>query len=452
MRKQSFDAIVVGGGFAGLVTAASLAEQGIDVLIVEPRLHAADRSLLGELLHPYAVRGLEILGLEAPIRKAGAVPIEGFAVRDPSTSEFVLLPYSDRFGLALEHSDIITAMRRAMAGRPRISFHEGRVSGLVIRDGVVTGVTCADDSTFDASLVVIADGRNSKLRSQAGIEVESTLPSHMIATTIDASALPEGPQGHVFVGGPGPVLAYPIGHGIARINVDVPVGAPKGRQALVEHVAANYGRHVPPDLFAKIVEGFRTQPMLGAANHVIISNTSVAPGAVVMGDAAGCSHPLAATGMSCAVSNAENLAACIRKHGLGAKALEVYDRSHYDFIRPREAFAKAIYEVLLGADAPMRVLRDGMFRYWNDERARRASMAILAAEESRARALVLEFALVVGASAMAIAKIDEARQAPKSTRALAQGTRRLVDAGTWAFFRSRKRPSVRPAPTGQLAS
>ena len=130
---------------------------------------------------------------------------------------------------------------------------------------------------------------------------------------------------------------------------------------------------------------------MASANHAIYTEFCVARGAALVGDAAGCSHPLTATGMTIALHDAETLAASVAKRGLGDDALLAYQRGRNAFVRARETFAHALYEVFRGEEEGARVLRAGVFDYWRDERARRASMDILTGEESGMRALVAEY-------------------------------------------------------------
>ena len=73
----------------------------------------------------------------------------------------------------------------------------------------------------------------------AGIEEEKKRLSTMAGYVVDSDALPHPGYGHVFVGGPAPVLAYQIAPHEARVMVDIPDGehgidAPKKDPAYLE--------------------------------------------------------------------------------------------------------------------------------------------------------------------------------------------------------------------------
>src|SRR5690606_17248048 len=82
------------------------------------------------------------------------------------------------------------------------------------------------------------------------------------------------------------------------------------------------------------------------------------------------------------------------------EALLAYQQRRYQYVRAREAFAQALFEVFRGRDAGDRSLRDAVFRYWESPRARRRSMEILVGEESRTRVFAAEYARVAVLSAM----------------------------------------------------
>ena len=398
MSARTFDAAIAGGGFAGMVTAAALARAGLDVVVVEPRSSAEPRGLRGELLHPLACRALEDLGFAEALSAAGAVDVAGFvAYADANPSPF-LLDYGSRGGLALEHGALVGALRHVLEPRARARFIADKAVDVVRQGERIVGLRLASGETVSSRLVIVADGRHSKLRSLLGIEAEAKLVSHTFGATIDAAALPHRDRGHVFLGGPGPVLAYPIGPGQARVNVDVPLEAPRGRQALLDYIRRAYADAVPRELFAIASAAFGEQPLVAAANLDTTTRSCVVDGAVLVGDAGGCSHPLTATGMTCAVHDALTLASALESAGPTPRALASYQRQRYRFVRAREAFARAFYQLSVGDDAGARALRDGLIRYWEDPRSRDVSMAILSAEESRARAFATQYFRVVGAA------------------------------------------------------
>jgi squalene monooxygenase len=396
------DIVVVGGGFAGLAAASALEAKGAEVTVLEA-LEGANPTFRGELIHPRGVRALRSLGLEESLLSEGGIPVWGFAAFEGADADAVLLPYppdSGR-GLTMEHAALVASFRRSVAARPRIKVvTRARVHELVCEDQRVVGVRTSDGREHRARLVVAADGRHSKVRKLLGVPTATTLLSYTVAIALEGSVLPNPEHGHVFVGAPGPILAYPYGPDRVRMCIDVPLAAPKGKDSLVRFLCENYVLHVPPKMqkamLKALSESPSESPLGGSANHSVYADACAVPGAALVGDAGGCSHPIAATGMTCALHDVVTLAGCLGEEGLTDAALVRYQRRRFRFVRAREAFTQALYDVLLGEADGARSLRAGIFRYWRDsERARKVSMGVLAGEEDSVTTFAAEYLRVV---------------------------------------------------------
>jgi squalene monooxygenase len=403
---MSLEVIVVGGGFAGVTVAAALAQQGAEVRVLEasPSGHPQFR---GELIHPRGVRGLERLGLKAPLLARGGVAVTGFAVTPGAGASAVVLPYDERQGpgLGIDHHSLLDCLREQVGARQNVHFTAGvRVVDLV-RDGArVVGVRTAEGVEHRGDLVVVADGRQSKLRLLLGMEPNIKLLSYTVAFGIRGE-LPSGRMGHVFLGAPGPILAYPHGEGQIRFCVDVPVGAARGREAIIQLLTEQYLPFAPEVLREPMRRALADAPFELCATHGISTAACAAPGVVLLGDAGGCAHPLTASGMTNGMNDVQVLAALVGERGPTDSALAEYQRRRYDFIRMRELFTDALYEVFKGHDEGSRALQHGVFQYWTSSaRARRASMDILSGEELRVSRFVVEYSRVFGTSAVEVVK------------------------------------------------
>ncbi|PZR07737.1 MAG: hypothetical protein DI536_26900 [Archangium gephyra] len=403
---MSFEAIVVGGGFTGMSAAAALAARGAKVRVFESS-KSTDPRFRGELIHPRGVRGLEELGLKAPLFASGGVAVNGFAVSPAAHEKVTLLPYAQGQGpgLGIDHPAMVLTMRAEVARRRNVTVTTGeRITDVVRARGRVLGVKSADGTEHRADLVVVADGRQSKLRPLLGLEPEVKLLSYTVVVGVSGE-LPHGPLGHVFLGAPGPILAYPYGASRIRFCIDVPLDAARGREAMIKLITEQYAPHVPGALGEAMVSALKSQPFEGCANHAISTQNCAAAGVVLVGDAGGCSHPLTATGMTNAVNDALTLSAFVGARGPDNQALSDYQRARYDFVRMRELFTDALYEVFRGQDAGSKALQGGVFRYWaSSERRREASMGILSGEELRVSRFVAEYSRVFGISAVQVMK------------------------------------------------
>ena len=181
----------------------------------------------------------------------------------------------------------------------------------------------------------------------------------------------------------------------------MPLSAPKGRPALVELLTREYAPVVPASLREAMLRSLREEPFEGCANHSITTASCAAPGVVLVGDAGGCGHPLTASGMTNAMNDVLTLGELVARSGPSDAALSEYQRRRYDFVRMRDLFTDALYEVFRGQDQGSRALQEGVFAYWaSSERSREASMNILSGEEVRISRFVSEYSRVFRRSAV----------------------------------------------------
>jgi squalene monooxygenase len=408
------DAIVAGGGFAGLVAARALASVGLKVAVLEARTTPLP-AFRGELLHPPAARGLEALGLLRPLTSAGAVDIEGFAAFDAEGCE-VRLPYARGRGLAIEHNLMVQTLRDELRRVPGVRIIEGiRVESVLSQGGRAVGIRAVDGRQLDARLVVAADGRGSKLRGMLGLHGETTLASFSVAIALEGMPVAAPGYGHVFTAAPGPVLAYPFARNGVRMCIDVPRDIPRGKGPLAEYLRDRYAPHLPEPTRSALLAALARGQFELCANHVVSTAACAVKGAVLLGDAGGCSHPLTATGMTAALHDAQTLAAVIRQRGLGDDALLAYQRRRYRYVRAREIFAQALYIALRGQGPGATALRAGVFEYWRGGmRERAASMSILAGDESSPAAFAREYSTVLAVAARGVGA-DLVQEGPAHT-------------------------------------
>jgi 2-polyprenyl-6-methoxyphenol hydroxylase-like FAD-dependent oxidoreductase len=407
VTRETFDVIVAGGGMAGASAAAALSDLGYTVLLAEPGIDAG-RRLAGELIHPPGAADLARLGLLSPLERAGGVPVEGFAVwadpveSRPGANALSVLPYADvsglaPHGLALDHGAMMDALLGAVAERPRVSMWMGaRVMALGLGDGDRVDVTLSRDRrdvVVWAQLLVAADGGSSHVRAMAGITSERTRLSTMAGFAVDGAPPCPG-FAHVFAG-PVPVLAYQFRPGAVRVMFD-----------LRKEARGNAPSRVEPSHLAALPEPFRTavhravdsRAPLVSASYSVIPEAVVKGRVVLVGDAAGCCHPLTATGLTVCTRDALRLSQALAERGGDIPAaLSDYAKRRDGPQRTRLALAGALYETFASHSPEMRMLRRGLLRYWaRSPRSRAVSMALLSTHESRMTVMAAEYARVAG--------------------------------------------------------
>jgi len=403
-------AVVVGAGTAGCAVAGALAALGQKVLVVDAGMDRS-RQLAGELMHPPGATDLRALGFGDALRAAGAVPVEGFAVVDTSRQRepsVCLLPYGELGeGVAMEHGAFVSALQSSLRGRPHVTLWESHRLARVVRNdvsGVEVEVIRPDGSEVrvSARLLVAADGRASRVRSMLGIEEDNRRLSTMSGTLVDAALLPFPGFGHLFVGGPAPVLAYAISESRARVMIDLPTGSDATRPVR----EPEFLRALPVGLREAVAEALQAARPLVSSNFTRLPKHVARGSAVLVGDAAGCCHPLSASGMSSCTRDALALQGALREAADDVPAaLARYALVRRGPQRTRLSLASALYNCFSESSPEMAALRRGILRYWTrSPSGRKASMALLSTRESRMWVMSFEYARVVGHSFLALGR------------------------------------------------
>ena len=416
---------------AGASVAAALGELGYAVLVVEPGLDGGKR-LAGELIHPPGASDLSQLGLLPSLQRAGGVPIRGFAVwtdaieprsdapethrASGGTGAACVLPYAEvsglaDHGLAVQHRAMTDALLRAVGERPHVSVWIGaRVTALDLADAHGVAVTLSRDGQdvrVRARLLVAADGGSSHVRAMARIGSTRTRLSTMVGFTVEGDVPCPG-FANVFVG-PVPVLAYQFQAGSVRVMFDLRKEARGVTPSGVEpsHVAA-----LPEPFRSAVRRAVDSQQPLVSASYSLVPDTVIKGRLVLVGDAAGCCHPLTATGLSVCTRDARRLRQALQEHGGDIPAaLRRYAELREGPQRTRLALASALYEAFSAPTPEMRVLRRGLLRYWaRSRRGRAASMALLSTHESRMGVMATEYARVAGYGFLELARWRASRE------------------------------------------
>ena len=239
------DVLVVGGGPAGCTTAAAMGQLGLRTLLADA---GQDRRklLAGELLHPVGVEELTAFGFSEVLR-SGGVPIVGFAVVDKEKT--ALLPYGPgNRGLGIEHHALIArcwtssrsaATSRCVAGPGSTCSRTGRTAWRP---------RCPTRDTPSACVPACWWPRTAAPRRSAGRWASpsgTNRLSTMVGVLVAADTLPHPDRGHLFIGGPAPVLAYPISGTHARVMVDLPLGSTPDRVRTEPDILSGVPRAAP---------------------------------------------------------------------------------------------------------------------------------------------------------------------------------------------------------------
>ncbi|WP_146691002.1 UbiH/UbiF family hydroxylase [Bradyrhizobium canariense] len=170
-----FDVVVIGGGPAGVATAIALAQTGAKTALIARRAPYADNrttALLGDSVG--FLQGLNVWSRckdkAAPLRTMRLVDDTGRLIRAPevrfSSDEIGL----EEFGHNIENRALMSALEDRAAELPRLTRLDDEADAIGPEDTIVA-IRTAGGQSLSARLVVGADGRQSRSRSAAGIEV-----------------------------------------------------------------------------------------------------------------------------------------------------------------------------------------------------------------------------------------------------------------------------------------
>lgn len=203
---EETDILVVGGGLAGLIAAAALADTGASILVVDRHEDAPRDPRSTAYLQP-ARAVLQAAGVWDDLAPR-ATPLAQLRVVDTSGTPPVIAesrtfsPEGDGpFGWNLPNEATRATLTVRLSALPNVAFRRGHsVVGLLTRDRVAR-VSLSDGSRVAARLVIAGDGKSSALRSLCGIDVQTTrygqkalafrvthtAPHHNISTEVYAS-------------------------------------------------------------------------------------------------------------------------------------------------------------------------------------------------------------------------------------------------------------------------
>ncbi|MCC2653965.1 MAG: ubiquinone biosynthesis protein UbiH, partial [Microvirga sp.] len=177
MTESIYNIAVVGAGAVGLSAALAFARDGFRTVLVgglDARRDGRTVALLNG-----SVRFLEALGAWPRI-VAEAAPLETMRIIDDTGSLFRPPPASfrageiglDAFGWNVENATLVEKLAEAAQDCENLTHVPEFATGFEA-DGTEATLTLADGTTIRASLVVAADGRNSRLRQIAGISTQT---------------------------------------------------------------------------------------------------------------------------------------------------------------------------------------------------------------------------------------------------------------------------------------
>jgi 2-octaprenyl-6-methoxyphenol hydroxylase len=371
--KQRYDVAIAGGGFAGRTLAlalAKLAPEGFRVALIDVEAPQARNEDARALALSAATKNLlSALGLWAEL-ESDAQAIESIEITD-SSLDSALRPHFLGFDAELgrngasaylvEHADLNRALAAAVAKNSGVEIlaHESVTN--FESDPFRLEASLGSGRTVEASLLVAADGKRSRLRERAGIKcVGWSYPQMGIVTTVAHEQPHRGKAVQHFLPS-GPFAILPLKGNRSSIvwteeKVQAETIMAMDEAAFIAELAKRFGHRLGEISLAGPRQSF---PL-----DMQIARSFIAHRIALIGDAAHVVHPLAGQGLNIGMRDVAALAETIvdaARLGLdiGAAAqLERYER----WRRFDSAFSAAVMDGLnrlfSNDSAPLRALRD----------------------------------------------------------------------------------------------
>ena len=321
---RSRDVAIVGGGIAGSALGMALAADGLDVVVLEASTGYADR-VRGESMLVWGVVEARELGAEQVLLDAGAhvAPVwhrydPAFTVDEAAANPMPVGHMVPGVGgtMNLRHPVACQALADA-AVKAGCEVRRG-VADVVVTPGPAPVVRWRDaDGPAEVAvrLVVGADGRGSAVRRQAGLVAQRTVETHMVAGLL-LDGVDVGPAVPPdFVAGEGELFQATFFQPDGQVRVYL---CPNVRQRHRFAGPDGLGEFLRSSRFAcvphgeAIAAGVPAGPLATYPGDHLTVDVPVAPGIVLIGDAAGYSSPIHGQGLSCAMRDARTVRDVLR--------------------------------------------------------------------------------------------------------------------------------------------
>ena len=208
------DVAVIGAGPSGLTAALLFAQKGLNTLLLAPEVNHTDgrtTALLQESVSLLESLGVwETLGTKAaPLRRMRLIDDTGRLIRAPEVTFDSAELELDAYGYNLLNIDLNSALEQAADRQQGLTFVRRAAAAYDFSETEVA-IKDTDGALHKARLAVAADGRESKLREAAGIDVRRwSYPQVALVLNLDHD-LPHGDVSTEFHTPTGPFTLVPL--------------------------------------------------------------------------------------------------------------------------------------------------------------------------------------------------------------------------------------------------
>ncbi len=176
MSEDKFNAIIVGGGLAGLSASIVLAKAGLDVLVIERGDECGMKNVTGGRLYGHSLEKIiPNFAEEAPIERKVTKEMISLMTE---TGALNVTYASDKLSSKPENASYTVLRAKFDSWLAEKAEEAGaeiipgiRVDDCIVEDGKVVGIQAGEDELY-ADVVILADGVNSLLAQKLGLKKE----------------------------------------------------------------------------------------------------------------------------------------------------------------------------------------------------------------------------------------------------------------------------------------
>jgi flavin-dependent dehydrogenase len=345
----TYDVIIVGARIAGAATAALLAQQGFNVLLLEKAMFPSP-TLSCPIVFGNALEVLSRFGAEEVVDRLGAPKLRLYGTDYGFTRVVAHLPaYKGRdYAYSIQRERLDEAIARHVECIAGVTLREGfTVTELVWEAGRVVGVRGREQGgqieELRAQLAVIgADGRNSPVVRMIGAREYDTRPPHAYlyyAYYCNVTPLAE-PSAMIYRNLPGSaLLVFDADQDLTVLSIaaiDPPFSvARKDPEAAMLRIVQKV-----PEVAQRFQHAQRATPIMGLAPFGMFRRQAYGAGWALVGDAGMRLDPVTGQGIYQGLHAAELLAVALTEVRAGVP----WETAMRQFQRQRDASSKAAYE------------------------------------------------------------------------------------------------------------
>ncbi|HWH48570.1 MAG TPA: FAD-dependent monooxygenase [Burkholderiales bacterium] len=347
------DIAIVGGGLVGGCMARALGHNGLSVALIEPRsprpLPAAGFDLRVYALNPQSVRCLERWGVWPLLAQQRIAPVHEMLVfGDDGSSKIEFSAYRNGvFQLAaiVEEFNLQQALTGSLEEQADLALLNGVECLRVDWTDAAAVLVLSNGAQLHARLVIAADGAESSLRSQAGIEADVREYGQKGVVANFQVERPHRNAAYQWFRKDGVLALLPLPQDQVSMVWST---ADAHAQALLAMTGDELARSAADAASHKLGIMRATGPAAAFALRRLRAKRLIAPRLALLGDAAHQVHPLAGQGLNLGIADAEFLAGVIGARGLetdcGTTALlRRYERGRKEDLWAMEAVTHGLH-------------------------------------------------------------------------------------------------------------